>query len=230
MTKLTTIALIVSFACAGTVFAASSNGTRILDRGKIEAGYEYNNMFRRPLDRSYGSMSTADNFFILSVGVFDWLTLDGKIGLGDEMVKGGIHLPKLQFSTGFAGGYGFKVKFFEHDGTGLRILAGAQHICVHPQARNVNGNKYETILDDWQVSGLVTRKFRYLTPYLGMKLSDCEFIISVNEHDKKRRYSLNHIGFIFGSDFWICKDKIRLNVEGRLFDENAFSTAVAYMF
>jgi len=228
--KLIAGVIIISFALAGTVFAAPSNGPWLLDRGKIEAGYEYNNMFKRALDRSYGNLSTSDNFFVLSVGVFDWLTLDGKIGVGDEGLKGGIHLPKLDSSTGFAGGYGFRVRFFEHAGTGVRIVAGAQHICVHPRDRSINDDKYATILDDWQVSGLVAKKFKYLTPYAGMKLSDCQFIYTINKHDRERRYSLDHIGFVFGSDFWILKDKMRINVEARFFDENAFSTAVAYTF
>jgi len=221
---------IISFVSSGMLFAAPSGGTRLLERGKIETGYEYNNMFERTLARSYGDLSTADNFFTLSVGVFDWLTLDGKIGVGDERLKGGIHLPKLQLPTGFAGGYGFRVRFFEHAGTGVRIIAGAQHICVHPQARSIDDDKYGTILDDWQVSGLAAKKFKYLTPYIGMKLSDCQFIYTINKHDRKRIYSRNHIGFVFGSDFWILEKKIRVNVEARLFDENAFSTAVAYTF
>lgn len=187
-------------------------------------------MFKRPLGRSYGSLRTADHFFILSVGIFEWLTLDGKIGAGDVRLKGGIHLPKLEFRTGFAGGYGLRVRFFEHAGTGVRIIVGTQHLSVHPQDRSIGDDKYESFLDDWQVCGLVTRKFKYLTPYAGMKLSDCELVYNINKHDKKRRYSLDHIGFVFGSDFWILEDRIRVNVEARLFDENAFSTAVAYMF
>ncbi len=228
--RLQAVILIISFAWAGTLLAAPSNGTKLLERGKIEAGYEFNNMFKRPLERPYGKMSTADNFFILSIGVFDWLTLDGKIGAGNEMVKEGERLPKLDFHAGFAGGYGFRARLFEHAGTGVRVIAGAQHICAHPAPRSVGDDKYESILDDWQVSGLVTRKFKYVTPYLGMKLSDCEFIYTINKHDRKRRYSLDHIGFIFGSDFLFFEDKIRVNVEARLFDENAFSTAVAYTF
>lgn len=228
--RLTTSIVIISFTFAGALFAAPSNGTRLLEGGKIEAGYEYSNMFKRPLGRSYGNLRTADHFFILSVGIFEWLTLDGKVGAGDVRLKGGIHLPKLEFRTGFAGGYGLRVRFFEHAGTGVRIIVGAQHLSVHPQDRSIDDDKYESFLDDWQVCGLVTRKFKYLTPYAGMKLSDCELVYNINKHDKKRRYSLDHIGFVFGSDFWILEDRIRVNVEARLFDENAFSTAVAYMF
>ena len=98
--------LIVIFFLAGTSLlkAAPSNGTLLPAMGKVEVGYEYNAMFRRDLARSYGVLKTQDHFFIASVGVFDWLTLDGKIGLGNVTQNGGTHLPKLEYRGGFAGG------------------------------------------------------------------------------------------------------------------------------
>lgn len=84
-------------------FAAPSNGSRLPPKGKAEMGYEYNTVFKRPLDRSYGNLKTGCHFFTASAGIFDWLSLDGKIGIGDVGVKGGAHLPKLEFDTGFAG-------------------------------------------------------------------------------------------------------------------------------
>ena len=224
--------LIIIFFLASTslVSAAPSNGTRLLAMGEVEVGYEYNNMFRRDLALSYGILKTQDHFFIASVGLFDWLTLDGKAGIGDVMQKDTTHLPKLEYRDGFAGGYGFRVRFFDHPQTGVRIIAGLQHISVHPQDRSIDDDKYESFLDDWQVSAIATRRFTFFTPYVGMKLSDCEIVYNINKHDKKRRYSENHIGFLFGSDFWLFDDKVRVNAEARFFDETAFSTAIAYLF
>jgi len=223
------IALIL---CAdhGVSLAASSNGTRFPAQGRIEAGYEYLNMFRRPLGRSYGVLKTRDHFFTLSVGVFDWLSVDGKIGMGDQTATGGAHLPKLEFNDGFAGGYGLRIKVFEHEPSRLKLIFGAQHISVHPCDRSINGDKYETFLDDWQVSGVASSRFKALNPYVGMKLSDCEFVYKINKHDKKRRYSKYHLGFIVGTDLFFFEDRIRINLEGRFFDETALSTGIAYLF
>ncbi|NQT22908.1 MAG: hypothetical protein HQ579_05655 [Candidatus Omnitrophica bacterium] len=211
-------------------FAASSNGTRFPKQGAAEFGYEYYAMFRRALSRSYGNLKTSDHFAIVSVGITDWLSLDGKIGMGDLTAKGGIHLPKLEFDNGFSGGYGFRVKFFEHEQTDVRIILGGQHISVHPQDRSIDDDKYESFLDDWQICGVVTKKIKCFSPYVGMKLSDCEFVYKINKHDKKRRYSRYHLGFLFGGDFFLLEEKLRINIEARLFDESGFSAAAAYLF
>jgi len=221
---------VLIFAGDVRLFGASSNGTRLPEQGRVEFGYEYLQMFRRSLDRSYGNLKSIDNFAILSLGITDWLALDGKIGIGDLARKGGTHLPKLEFNTAFAGGYGFRVKFFEHVKTRVRIILGGQHICVHPKERSIDRDLYTSILDDWQISGIVTRDFPHFSPYGGLKLSDCEFIYKINNHDRKRRCSLYHIGFIFGGDFFFLKDRMRVNIEARLFDESAISVALAYLF
>lgn len=210
--------------------AAPSNGTKFPEKGHVEAGYEYNVMFRRPLDRSYGSLSTRDHFYTVSLGMFDWLALDGKIGFGDVRRGGGIHLPKIEQRTGFAGGYGFRVRAFEKKDWGLRLILGAQHISVHPKDRSVDDEKFESFMDDWQVSGVVAKDIRFLTVYTGMKLSDCEIVYKINKHDKKRRYSEQHVGLISGLEIYLFKRSLRLNVEARFFDETAFSTSAGFAF
>lgn len=211
-------------------FCGPSNGTVFPPPGRIEAGYEYHVMFDRELDRSYGKLDTIDHFFALSIGILDWLAIDGKLGIGDVNLRESSHLPKLEFDTGFAGGYGFRIKAFEDAKSRVRLILGMQHICVHPEVRSADSDKYESILDDWQVSGLVSKRFKFLSPYAGIKLSDCEIIYTINKHDRKRRYSENHIGFICGADSHFFEDKVRVNVEGRFFDETGFSVLAAYLF
>ncbi|MDP2912503.1 MAG: hypothetical protein Q8N91_00660 [Candidatus Omnitrophota bacterium] len=210
--------------------AAPSNGTRLPPGRSVELGYEYNVMFKRQLNRSYGDLSNQDHFYTVSFGAFDWLSLDGKIGIGDVTQKNGSHLPKLEYNTGFAGGYGFRIKAFEEKRYGVRLIAGFQHISVHPRDRSVNDDKYESFLDDWQVSALAAKDFKFFTLYAGMKGSDCEIVYKVNKHDKRRRYSENHIGLISGGELYLFDNKARLGVEGRFFDETAFSTSVSYLF
>lgn len=210
--------------------AAPSNGTRFPPKRGVELGYEYNIIFKRPLDRSYGDLKTQDHFYTVSFGVCDWFSLDGKIGIGDVTEKGGSHLPALEYNTGFAGGYGFRIRVFDYKKWGMRAILGFQHISVHPQDRSIDNDKYESFLDDWQVSGLVAKDFQFLTVYAGMKGSDCEIVYKINKHDKKRRYSGDHIGLISGLELYLFDNKARVGVEGRFFDETSFSASASYLF
>ena len=209
--------------------AAPSNGTRFPKQGKIESGYEYNVMFERPLRRSFGDLATQDHFYTLSLGAFDWLSLDGKIGIGDVSERDG-KLPKLNYNTGFAGGYGFRARVFSNDKWGLRAILGGQHICVHPQVRSIDSDKYESILDDWQVSAVIAKDFKYITAYTGISGSDCQLIYTLNKHDRKRVSSDSHIGLITGLEAYLFDNKLKAGVEGRFFDETALSATVSYLF
>lgn len=209
--------------------AAPSNGTNFPKRNNIESGYEYNAMFKRPLGHSFGDLETYDNFYTLTWGVYDWLAVDGKIGFGGVTERNG-KLPELKYNTGFAGGYGFRIRAYRNEKWGMRAILGAQHISVHPQDRSVNSDKYESFLDDWQVSATVAKDFDPLTVYAGMKGSDCEIVYKLNKHDKKRVSSKYHIGLIVGAEAYFFNKQARVNVEGRFFDETALSTSVSWVF
>ncbi|MFA5146937.1 MAG: hypothetical protein WC515_06175 [Candidatus Omnitrophota bacterium] len=220
----------VSLSPVSGSYAASSNGTRLPPGHDVELGYEFNMIFDRPLDRSYGTLRSRNHFYTVSFGVADWLSLDGKIGIGDATETGSSHLPKLEFDTGFAGGYGFRFKVFDSEKYHIRVIAGFQHISVHPQDRSAGDDKYESFLDDWQVSGLIAGDIEFVTLYAGIKGSDCEMVYKVNGHDKKRRYSEDHVGLISGAEIYLFDGKARLSVEGRFFDETALSVSSSYLF
>lgn len=209
--------------------AAPSNGTRFPKSLKFETGYQYNGMFERTLRNSFGDLKTQDNFYTLSIGIFDWLVFDGQIGFGNVVNNNG-KFPKLEFNTGFAGGYGFRIKAYEYKPWGLRAIVGGQHICVHPAARSIDDTKYESILDDWQASAIVAKDIKPLTLYAGIKGSDCQMIYKFNNHDRKRVSSERHIGLITGLEIYALKDKGRINTEMRFFDEAAFTASYSYMF
>ena len=211
------------------LWAAPSNGTRFPPKAKIEMGYEYNIMFERPLRRSFGDLKTQDNFYTLSLGIFDWLSLDGKIGLGDVTEKSG-KLPALEYNTGFAGGYGFRMRVFEDKRLGLRAILGGQHICVHPQVRNIENDKYESILDDWQGSAIIAKDFKSSTVYAGISGSDCQIVYKLNKSSKKRVSSDSYIGLITGAELYLFDGKARVNIEGRFFSETALSTSASWLF
>lgn len=210
--------------------AAPSNGTRFPPKGDVELGYEYNAMIKRPLDRSYGDLSSQNHFYTVSFGALDWLSLDGKIGIGDIAQKGGSHLPKLEYNTGFAGGYGLRIRMVDYKEWGMRTIIGFQHISVHPRDRSADDDKYESFLDDWQISGIVSKDVGPVTLYIGMKGSDCEIVYKINKDNKKRRYSEYHIGLLSGLELYLFDKKARLSVEGRFFDETALSASVSCLF
>ena len=224
------IPLFILSAYANNVCAAPSNGTRFPPKEGVELGYELHLMTERPLDRSYGELSTQNHFYTASYGVLDWLVLDGKIGIGNVLQKGGVHLPKLEHDTGFAGGYGFRIKAFDNKEYGMRLIVGAQHTCVHPRDRSIDNDKFECFLDDWQVSAVFAKRFESLTSYVGIKGSDCEIVYKINKHDRKRRYSKYHVGLISGLELYLWDDRLRAGIEARFFDETALSTSIAYLF
>lgn len=227
--KISILCVALSIGFLEGLYAAPSNGTRFPPKGKIESGYQYNVMFERPLSRSFGDLKTQNNFYTLSFGVFDWLSVDGEAGLGDTIEKGG-KLPTLEYNTGFAGGYGFRMRVFKNDQWGLRAILGGQHICVHPQVRSIDNDKYEAILDDWQVSAIIAKDFKFITVYTGIKGSDCQIIYKLNKHDRKRVSSDSYIGLIIGAELYLFDGKARINIEGRFFDETALSTSVSWLF
>ena len=227
--KISILCVALSIGFLDGLYAAPSNGTRIPSKAKIEMGYEYNIMFERPLRRSFGNLKTQDNFYTLSLGIFDWLSLDGKIGLGDASEKSG-KLPSLEYNTGFAGGYGFRIRAFDNKQWGIRAILGGQHICVHPQARSIDNDKYEAILDDWQGSALVAKDFKSTTIYAGISGSDCQIVYKINNGKKKRVSSDSYIGLITGAELYLFDGKARFNIEGRFFSETALSTSTSWLF
>ena len=218
------------FSFPGGSYTAPSNGTGFPPKGKAEAGYEFNLMQRRALRRSYGTLSTRNHFYTFSLRLSERFCLDGKLGLGDLRHKGGIYLPKVDYNTGFAGGYGFRFRAFEDKETGISAILGFQHISVHPRDTHVDENKYEAFLDEWQLSALAAKDFAHFSAYAGVKGSDCEIVYKINEQDRKRRFSKQHIGIITGLDLYLAERKVRINLEARFIDETAFSVTVAYLF
>ena len=229
ISKISILCVAIIVGLMESLWAAPSNGTRFPPKGKVEAGYEYNVMFQRPLCRSFGDLKTQDHFGTLSIGIFDWLSLDGKAGLGDVSEKSG-KLPSLEYNTGFAGGYGFRVRVFEDKRLGLRGIIGGQHICVHPEPRSLDNEKYKSILDDWQGSAIIAKDFKSATLYTGISGSDCQVINKVNDGKKKRISSDSYIGLITGVELYLFDRKARFSVEGRFFSETGLTTSASWLF
>jgi len=230
------LVLFIIFASAGKTFAAPTNGVRMPPQGRVEAGYEYNQMSSRLLRHdTYGRIATRDHFATLSVGLFDWLTIDGKAGNGDVTHKNGIYAPDLAYGGAFVGGYGIRLKMFDLKPSEVFSVLSAQHISIHPKDKLINGVKYQACVDEWQLSLSIAKRFRFgeiaqAMPYAGIKGSDAEIVYDMNNNDEQRRYSRYNVGFLFGSDILFFDDKLRINIEARFFDETAFSTGISWLF
>ena len=103
----------------------------------------------------------------------------------------------------------------------MKAIFGFQHISVHPNSQIVNNKKNQIILDDWQLSTLLSKGFNRFTPYLGMKLSRLDFIHKV-DGVRKRKKCEDNFGVFVGTDIYI-KDEFRINLEGRFIDEVAIA-------
>lgn len=209
------------------LYAAPCYGTNMPQRNKFSARLEYNNIFKRYLADGFGKMRSQQEFYGMSYGVFDWLSIDLKAGTGD-IRQHPLNSPEVDYSLAFAGGYGVRAKFF--DKNKIKGVVGFQHISVHPKHTYVNDIKNKAILDDWQWSILCSYEFKKIMPYLGTRWSRVDYIHWIGD-DRKRHMSdrTKSIGFIYGFDIPVNK-QVWVNLEGSAFDSDAFSCSLNYNF
>jgi len=210
------------------IYAAPTDGTNIPYKGRYVTGYQSNIIFKHDLSNSYGNVRSAQNYYTISYGVFDWLALDGKIGFGNLREKGGVH-PKVAHNYGFAGGYGFRLRVLDDIKNKIRIVTGFQHTSTHPASRNLNGDKREAIYEDWQVSLVSSKDIGIITAFAGAKLSYGNLIQKTNEIDRKNRPPAYYAGVVLGCDIKLMKD-LYVGVEGHFIDETSLNTGIYYKF
>jgi nitrate reductase NapE component len=207
------------------IYPAPVYGTRMPQKGKFFGGIQTHNIFKRYLEDEYGKLRSLQHFFLLSYGVFDWLSIDLKGGAG-YIKQHPLGSDEVDYPTAFAGGYGFRMKFYEKDR--IKMVVGFQHISVHPQKIHLQNVKNKGVLDDWQMSLLASYEFKLLTPYLGIKGSRVDYIHWVGE-DRKRKMSdlTKSIGVVIGFDLPL-NEKIWFNLEGQFLDGNALAFSVNF--
>lgn len=226
MRKVFLSALLI-FLFISPLYAAPCYGTKLPGKNKISLGLQSHSIFKRYLEDEFGKVRSTQYLLLISYGISDWFSVDLKGGAGD--IK---HHPvgssEVDYSTGFAGGYGFRLKFFDADK--INLVFGFQHISVHPKSKEVNGVKNRSILDDWQTSLLGSYDFKVFTPYLGTRWSRVDFIHK-QDSSRKRKMSdfTKSIGLIAGVDIPLTK-KVWLNLEGNFFDSTAAALSVNYSF
>jgi hypothetical protein len=212
-----------------SLYAAPSFGTRMAPKGHWRNGVEYNCVLQRDAEHDAQGRSASNQYFLnTSYSLFEWLSFDFKLGMGDANWKDGEY-GDIYFSPAFAGGYGFRVKCYENKDYGLRLVAGFQHISVHPKTAHLN-SRVNMIVDDWQWSALVSKDIGKFTPYVGARYSRCDLIRRLGDWgDRKCIKPKNIAGIIIGNDFKF-NDQTSLNTEVRLINDLSFSVGISTDF
>ena len=219
--------LILSLCFYLTSQAAPCYGTKVPQEGRFFWGFQTHTIFKRNLEADYGKLRSTQHFFQFSYGIWNWLSLDLKGGAGN-IKQHPLGSDEVDYTSSFSGGYGVRVKFCDRER--IKMVLGFQHISVHPRSVRLDSVKHKSVLDDWQVSLLVSYDFSRVTPYLGAKLSRVDYIHWVEE-DRERRMSdlTKSVGIVCGLDINLT-EKTWLNLEGQFLDGQAMAASFNFKF
>lgn len=207
--------------------AAPVYGPELPKRGQWHMGFQGNFVLRKDMHKGLNEVLSRQYFYNASYGLYDWLSFDGKLGVGDFEFTAEIP-GNLNFEIGFSGGYGLRAKVYDDKINALKGIIGFHHISIHPPSESIGDVKYSAVYDEWEISFFASKKFGLIEPYIGGKVSQVFIIRRDNlEDDWSWNGSKEHIGFIIGSNFNIS-DRWYINVESRFLDEGAVSVAVSF--
>jgi len=213
-----------------TTYAYSTplEGPTMPKKGHWVTGLQFNNVTDQDIHYLKGKAESKDYYLNLSYGIFDNLTLDGKLGVGNvSYFRDGAE--DLNYSNGFSGGYGLRYKILKEEEHKVTVIVGLHHVCVHPHSVSDNeGLNQEVIWDDWQLDSLVSKTFGKFSPYVGVKVKRAYLLRRVS-HNKQRMKSDVEGGGAVGFDYRFTKS-IYLNTEVRFIDEQAYSVGLSYLW
>lgn len=222
------LAFLFSLVLTASAHAAPVWGSTMPAAGRIHAGLQTHSVLDNKLEGVHGEDQSLRHFVELSYGLTDWLSIDLKAGTGNIR-----YYPdsgtKLVYNSGFAGGYGFRVKAFEKDK--VAVVAGFQHISVHPQADFDGPVKYEAILDDWEANVIAGYRWARATPYAGIKAGRRDYTYWVDDHDRNRvKSDAGHVvGLVLGMDIAV-REEVWINLEAQMIDTAAIAAGVRFEF
>ncbi len=207
--------------------AAPCYGTKMPKEKQFFLGAQTHMIFKRYLEDDFGKVRSTQHFLLVSWGLYDWLAIDLKGGAGNIKQRP-ITSDEIDYSSSFAGGYGFRLRLYEEDK--LKMVFGFQHISVHPKTSRLGGTRHRAILDDWQFSLLASRDFFKTTPYLGIKWSRVDYIHKIEDSRKRRMSDLTKdLGVVAGFDLAFSQ-RAWLNVEGQFCDGEACAVSMNFSF
>ncbi len=214
------------FVCMATLsYAAPTLGPAMPRQKEVFMGVQDYSVFNRTLEEQYGKMRSQQEFALFSYGVLDWLSLDLKGGAGSVRQRGG-PVGNIKYTTYLAGGYGFRLKFY--DAHNSKLIGGFQHISVHPyDYKSFHGSKNKVVLDDWQFPLLLAHDFTCVRPYVGVRWS---WMNQIHWKDDVRKLEKSKgTGLIVGTDIPLSK-RVWINLEGQFFDTTAASGSLNFSF
>lgn len=216
---------ILSFAFV--CYAAPCYGTKMPRKNRFFLGLQSYSIFKRYLANQAGKLRSAQEFLLLSYGVYDWLSIDLKGGAG-YIKQHPVGNDEIDYPSYLGGGYGFRVRLYDKEN--VRAVFGFQHISIHPKTIYVGNVKNKAVLDDWQFSALVSYNLKKITPYLGTRWSRLDYIHWVDGNRNRVKSDLARSwGLIYGLDLPLT-EKIWLNLEGSAFDSEALAFSINYSF
>ncbi len=223
----TLLCLLFCFSVPVLAHAAPCYGTKMPKQKQFFGGLQTYTVFNRDLENNYGKMHSLQDFFLISYGVFDWLSLDLKGGGGNIRQRAGTG-PDINYHTFLGGGYGVRLKLYDHDDT--KAVFGFQHISIHPHTVSIGASKHKAVWDDWQFSALISHDIFHVTPYIGTRWSWMNQIHWTDGVRKLEKSDLGKsVGLIVGTDIPLTK-KTWVNVEGQFFDAAAVSGSINFAF
>jgi len=227
MFKLFLSSALVWFFIVGSAYSAPAYGTKMPKVNEYFTGIGTQLLLDRSLEAEYGSLRSTQEFLQISYGLFDWLAIDLKIGVG-SLKQHPIGSDEVDYNSSFAGGYGFRLKVYQAEKA--KLVFGFHHISVHPYSIDLEGIENKAILDDWQVSLLGSYSFSKFTPYLGPKWSRVDYIHWVDDERKRRMSDLTRdIGIVLGLDIPLS-DRVWFNLEGQFLDGEALASSFNIAF
>jgi len=213
---------------ASLASAAPAYGTKMPGKNKFFGGVQHYEIFDRDLNNDNGNLKSRQEHILLSYGVTDWFTLDLKASAG-TIEHHAVDGRKIKYNRPvWGGGYGFRVRLYE--GGPLKMVAGFQHISIHPETVKKDGEKNNAILDDWQGSALVSYDLKKFTPYTGVRYGSTDYLHRLNNDanrvfvDEDRR-----VDAVLGVDVPLG-EKVWVNIEGAFGAGKALATSVNYKF
>lgn len=220
------IAMVVFLICAlDFSYAAPCYGTRMPQQKKFFTGLESYTVLKRYQEKGYGRLRSMQYFVLVSYGAYDWLSIDLKGGTGD-IKQHPENAGEIDYPYNFAGGYGLRLRLYEQDKA--KMVFGFQHISVHPKSRHVGSDRYKAVLDDWQVSMLLSHNFGRATPYIGGRWSRMDYIHRVNKERKRVMSDLTRsAGLILGLDFALT-DQSWFDLEASFLDGTALAFSLNF--
>ncbi len=211
---------------------------------KAEAMVDF--LFDRDFDLSGDNAVIKGQWYFgkVSIKLVEKIDIYGLIGTADlEIDEWTVNDYTLETDPAVAWGSGFKLLLYETEKYGdgiLRVSLGGDYRDYAPGVETVKKSGAD-------VSGVIKREFRYrewqgslgvsyslpqFTPYLGVKYSDCECKLEIDDHGTihtTRANSKDIVGIFLGCDYqW--KENISLNLEGRFIDETALNAGFKINF